>query len=118
MAYREPVSIVHSSAGIGGANSKKGKAAAAANQSKRGRGSGTSASSTGRQFGRPKVSSAKAMSQISFRGTLGGVEGRLPREVGVVRIAVPLCLAIGAYEPDKQGNFGVHGGRSGAHYFS
>lgn len=87
MAYREPVAIVHSSAGIGGTDAKKnGRGKTAAAQNKRGRSSGTSGSGAGGQFRRP--SSAGVMSHILFRGTLGGVEGRLPGEVSGARKAV------------------------------
>lgn len=85
MAYREPVAIIHSSTGIGGTDvKKKGREkAAVATQGKRGRSSGTSGSGTGRQYGRP--SSAGAMCNILFRGTLSGVEGRLPIDVSGAR---------------------------------
>lgn len=79
MAFREHIAIV--SEGSGSRPSKSvndSKKKSKGTQGKRGKGTG--GSSTTKQVGRPK-SSAGAMSHILFRGSVGGVEGRLPGEV-------------------------------------
>lgn len=85
MAFREHVAIISEGGGsrlspfpkLGAADSKKkGRGV----QGKRGTG-GNGGSGASRQTGRLKASSPGAMSHILFRGSKGGVEGRLPGEV-------------------------------------
>lgn len=76
--HREYVAIVSEGSGISsqrGGKRKVGSKGPGAQQSKRGQKGGAA-------FGRYKGPSAGAMAHILFRSSKGGVEGRLPREVG------------------------------------
>lgn len=92
MHYRENITIISEGSGSssrssppahGKVNKGRGAGRGGGGQAKlwAGRGGGRGGGGGGR-FGRPKASSAGAMSNILFRGSTGRVEGRLPREVG------------------------------------
>ncbi|CAN0492859.1 unnamed protein product, partial [Ectocarpus sp. 12 AP-2014] len=93
MKYREKITIISEGSGSslhssppaqGKGNKGRGAGNGGGAQAKlwagRGAGRGGGGGGGGR-FGRPKASSAGAMSNILFRGSTGRVEGRLPREV-------------------------------------
>ncbi|CAM9826592.1 unnamed protein product, partial [Ectocarpus sp. 6 AP-2014] len=93
MKYREKITIISEGSGSSsrssppaqgkgnkGRGAGKGGGAQAKLWAGRGAGRGGGGGGDGR-FGKPKASSAGAMSNILFRGSTGRVEGRLPREV-------------------------------------
>lgn len=79
LQYRENIGIISEGSGTSRA-SPQGKGKAPGGRGAQGKLWGGRGGGGGR-FGRPKASSAGAMSHILFRGSKGGVEGRLPREV-------------------------------------